>query len=78
MHVFRNVTTPLMLLNSEDDPVCRISNLAPWIEGLRQMPNVILVTTAKGSHCAHYEGWSARSWSARLMSEYFGVMQEQM
>ncbi|WP_068858682.1 YheT family hydrolase [Perlucidibaca aquatica] len=75
MHVFRNVTTPLMLLNSEDDPVCRISNLAPWIEGLGQMPNVILVTTAKGSHCAHYEGWSARSWSARLMSEYFGVMQ---
>lgn len=35
---------------------------------------VILVTTAEGSHCAHYEGWAARSWSARLMSGYFRVM----
>ena len=75
MHVFRGVRTPLMLLNAEDDPVCRIGNLAPWMEGMSQMPNVILVTTAKGSHCAHYEGWSARSWSARLMGEYFCVMQ---
>jgi hypothetical protein len=41
---------------------------------MRQMPGVILVTTAKGSHCAHYQGWSARSWSATLMSHYFQAM----
>jgi len=74
MYVFTGVRTPLMLLNAEDDPVCRIGNVEPWLEGMRQMPNVILVTTAEGSHCAHYEGWSARSWSARLMGEYFRVM----
>ena len=74
MYVFTGVRTPLMLLNAEDDPVCRIGNLDPWLEAMRQMPNVILVTTAEGSHCAHYEGWSARSWSARLMGEYFRVM----
>lgn len=75
MYVFANIRTPLMVLNAEDDPVCRIGNLEPWLDDMRQMPNVILVTTAEGSHCAHYEGWSARSWSARLMSEYFRVMQ---
>ena len=26
---------------------------------LKDMPNVNLVTTAQGSHCAHYEGWNA-------------------
>ncbi|MDP1541229.1 MAG: alpha/beta hydrolase [Moraxellaceae bacterium] len=78
MHVFHAIRTPVMLLNSEDDPVCRIGNLAPWLDGMRQMPNIILVTTAKGSHCAHYEGWSARSWSAQLMGEYFLAMQDLM
>lgn len=77
MHVFLDIRTPLMLLNSEDDPVCRFGNIEPWLPGMRQMPNVILVTTAEGSHCAHYEGWSARSWSARLMAEYFLTMQAQ-
>jgi len=75
MHVFKRVSTPLMLLNAEDDPVCRFENLTPWLEAMRRMPNVILITTAEGSHCAHYEGWSARSWSARLMGQYFQVMQ---
>lgn len=74
MHVFHAIRTPLMVLNAEDDPVCRIGNLDPWLESMRQMPNVILVTTAEGSHCAHYEGWSARSWSARLMGGYFRTM----
>lgn len=77
MHVFAGIRVPLMVLNAEDDPVCRIGNLAPWLETMRAMPNVILVTTAEGSHCAHYEGWGARSWSARLMSGYFRVMHEQ-
>lgn len=26
---------------------------------VKDMPNVNLVTTAQGSHCAHYEGWNA-------------------
>lgn len=77
MHVFRDIRVPLMVLNAEDDPVCRIENIEPWVETMLGMPNVMLVTTAEGSHCAHYEGWSARSWSARLMSGYFRVMAAQ-
>jgi predicted alpha/beta-fold hydrolase len=76
MRVFEAIRTPLMILNSEDDPVCRIDNVAPWLDAMRQMPGVILVTTAEGSHCAHYEGWSARSWSGRLMGNYFRVMHQ--
>lgn len=77
MYVFHAIRTPLMLLNSEDDPVCDISNLEPWLPRIRQMPNVILVTTSEGSHCAHYEGWLARSWSARLMGSYFQAIHNQ-
>jgi len=75
MRVFERIRVPLLVLNAEDDPVCRIGNVDPWLDTLRAMPNVILVTTAEGSHCAHYEGWAARSWSARLMTDYFRQMQ---
>lgn len=71
MHVFAGIRVPLLVLNAEDDPVCRIGNVEPWLDTMRAMPNVMLVTTAEGSHCAHYEGWRARSWSARLMCSYF-------
>jgi len=71
MRVFTAITKPVMILNSEDDPVCRFENIAPYREAMARMPNVILVTTAQGSHCAHYEGWSPRSWAGRLMGEYF-------
>lgn len=74
MRVFHAIQTPLMILNAEDDPVCRIGNVAPYLDSMRRMPDVILVTTAEGSHCAHYEGWAARSWSGRLIGNYFRVM----
>ena len=78
MHVFQAIRTPLMILNAEDDPVCRIDNVAPYLDSMQQMPNVILVTTAQGSHCAHYEGWSARSWSGRLIGNYFLAMYQRV
>lgn len=74
MRVFHAIRTPLMILNAEDDPVCRIGNVAPYLDSLQRMPEVVLVTTAEGSHCAHYEGWTARSWSARLMGDYFRTL----
>lgn len=71
MHVFERIQTPLMVLNAEDDPICHIDNRQPYLKLMQQMPNVSLVTTARGSHCAHYEGWRATSWATRLMAEYF-------
>ena len=71
MQVFANIRTPLLVLNAEDDPVCKIDNLYPYLPLIEKMPNVLVVTTAKGSHCAYYEGWGARSWAHRLMANYF-------
>lgn len=71
MWVFDKITSPLMVLNAEDDPLCRIENLQPYLSDIQKMSNVTLVTTSKGSHCAHYEHWSATSWAHRLMANYF-------
>ncbi len=75
MRVFNRITSPVMILNSEDDPICRIENADPYRSVMQDMPNVILVTTAQGSHCAHYEGWRPRSWAGRLMGNYFRAVE---
>ena len=77
IHVFENVKIPLMILNAEDDPVCSIKNLEPYKETIRQMSNIAVVTTKKGSHCGFYEGWKSTSWAAKLMSNYFMVNHKQ-
>lgn len=71
IYVFENVKIPLMILNAEDDPVCHIKNLEPYKEVIQHMPNVIVVTTKKGSHCGYYEGLQTKSWATRLMADYF-------
>ena len=71
IHVFENVKIPLMVLNSEDDPVCHIKNFEPYKSLIQRMDNVIVVTTKKGSHCGFYEGFTqTRSWAAKLMADY--------
>lgn len=74
MKVFQQVTCPVMLLNAEDDPVCNIQNLDPYLADIQQMPNIIVVKTRKGSHCAYQQGWHGKSWAHKLMAEYFQVM----
>ena len=71
IYVFENVKIPLMILNAEDDPVCSIKNLDPYKTVIRNMPNVVIVTTKKGSHCGFYEGIQTKSWATKLMADYF-------
>ena len=71
IYVFENIKIPLMILNAEDDPVCHIKNFEPYKAVIRKMPNIVVVTTKKGSHCGFYEGIHTKSWSARLMADYF-------
>lgn len=71
IYVFENVKIPLMILNAEDDPVCSIKNLDPYKTVIQHMPNVVVVTTKKGSHCGYYEGFKTRSWATKLMADYF-------
>ena len=71
IYVFENVKIPLMILNSEDDPVCHIQNREPYKDVIRAMPNIVVVTTKKGSHCGFYQGlMQTESWATRLMADY--------
>ena len=72
IYVFEKIRVPLMILNSEDDPVCHIRNLEPYKEVIQHMPNMAVVTTKKGSHCCFYEGnKNPESWAHKLIAEFF-------
>jgi uncharacterized protein len=72
IYVMQDVQIPLLLLNAKDDPICRIDNLSPYKQRLAIMPNILVVTTEKGSHCIFYQGFSkTRSWATRLIADYF-------
>ena len=70
IYVFENVKIPLMVLNSEDDPVCSIKNLEPFKPMIEKMPNIVVVTTKKGSHCGFYEGLNTQSWASKLIADF--------
>ncbi|MCU4376916.1 YheT family hydrolase [Acinetobacter haemolyticus] len=71
IYVFQNIKIPLMILNAEDDPVCSIKNLEPYKDTIKQMENIVVITTKKGSHCGFYESLSVKSWASRLMADFF-------
>ena len=60
----------MMIINAADDPVCVVENVLDHVAAVRRMPDALLVRTARGSHCAFFEGWLARSWANRLMAKY--------
>lgn len=70
IYVFENVKIPLMVLNAEDDPVCSIKNFEPYKPVVQKMPNIVVVTTKKGSHCGFYEGLRTKSWASRLIADF--------
>ena len=69
--VFDNIKIPLLILNAKDDPVCHIDNVYEHKYRIEAMANVILVLTDRGSHCAYFEGITAKSWANRMIKEYF-------
>lgn len=72
IYVMDDIQIPLVVLNAEDDPICRIDNLSPYKQKLANMPNILVVTTTKGSHCIFYQGFAkTRSWSSRVIADYF-------
>lgn len=68
--VFEQIAKPLLVLNADDDPLCVMQNTLDHAETVTRLQNALLVRTARGSHCAHYEGWTAGSWSNRLIADY--------
>jgi len=70
MLVFDRIKVPVMILNADDDPVCVIENALDHMDAIRRIPDALLVRTARGSHCAFFEGWTARPWANRLIAGY--------
>lgn len=71
--VFDNIKIPILILNSKDDPVCHIDNVYENQHRVEAMSNVILVLTDRGSHCAFFEGITAKPWANRMIKEYFSA-----
>lgn len=74
--VFDSIKVPTLILNSKDDPVCHIDNVYEHQHRIEAMDNVILVLTDRGSHCAYFEGMTAKPWANRLITEYFSSVYE--
>ena len=75
MRVVRNVQTPTLVLNSEDDPVCSVLNVHRHRDSMRQLPRVLTVLTRFGGHCGFFEAVDPRgSWSDRAIAEYLSAI----
>ncbi len=71
MLVVRDVRVPLLILNAADDPICTEQNVRDSLDLVRAMPDTILAVTARGSHCAFFEGAiSPASWADRRIAQY--------
>ena len=43
---------------------------------MKRLENVILVITDRGSHCAYFEGITAKSWANKMIAEYLTAAQK--
>ncbi|MCW7493528.1 alpha/beta hydrolase [Leptospira sp. 2 VSF19] len=75
--VANNIKTPLLVLNSADDPICVNQNVLENLHWLETLPNTIHVHTKRGSHIAYFEGIKANSWSDKVIGEYFAAVQKE-
>ncbi|MDM4769932.1 YheT family hydrolase [Solimonas sp. SE-A11] len=78
MGVFNSIAVPMMILNADDDPVCVVENVLDHLDAIKRIPDALLVRSARGSHCAFFEGWAARSWANRLIAGYLVAAHEQL
>lgn len=68
--VLEHISVPLLAINADDDPICVHENTLPYIDTIRRLPAALLVQTRRGSHCAFFEGWTARPWAHGLIADY--------
>ncbi|PJZ83952.1 YheT family hydrolase [Leptospira harrisiae] len=72
--VAKNIKTPLLVLNSADDPICVNQNVLENLHWLETLPNTIHLHTKRGSHIAYFQGIKANSWSDLVIGEYFAAV----
>lgn len=67
-----DVSTPVLCINSLDDPVCTKNNIPKELFEL--YPHFMLVTTEKGGHCGFLEHPSLESWADKVAVEYLSAV----
>ncbi len=73
---FQAVQTATLMLNAKDDPVAVYENLVEakaYADTLPYNPNIFVVSTDVGSHCAWFEhdGFRPSSWCDRVVLDFF-------
>lgn len=76
MKVAGAIRVPLLVVNAADDPICTVANVDEHRGLVASVPDSLLVLTARGSHCAFFEGWRPRSWAHRLIADYLRAVHE--
>jgi len=75
MLVVPKIAKPVMNINALDDPVCT-KQMIPYAT-LSVQPNILLVQTEKGSHCAFYQGHrKLESWAYKAAVHFLDSVQE--
>ena len=71
MEVARDVTVPVLVINSGDDPVCVERNVHAHLRAMQQLRRMTLAVTRRGGHCGFFEGFrTTDSWADRATAEY--------
>jgi len=79
MEVARDVTTPVLVINATDDPVCVERNVHRHLDDMRQLPRMTLALTRHGGHCGFFDGLlTTDSWLERATAEYLRAAQRML
>jgi len=74
MEVARDVTVPVLVINSADDPVCVERNIHRHLGDMQKLPRMTLAVTRRGGHCGFFETLGTKdSWADRTIAEYLGA-----
>jgi len=71
-HVLKDVVTPLLCLNNDDDPFIpdKLPDAAGNIALNGPRANVIAARTKRGGHLGWLQGWSGDSWMREIMLQF--------
>lgn len=76
MQVARHATTPILVINSEDDPVCSVTNVRRHVGEMQARSRVLTALTRFGGHCGFFEQPRAdASWSDRAVAEFLTAVE---
>ena len=67
-----DVSTPVLCINSIDDPVCVKQNVP--MELFKLYPNFMLATTEHGGHCGFIENKTMESWADKVSIDYLSAV----